>query len=173
MLQRAVELGLAPPETAKDQTDLIPLAARDLMECTGVLRSAKNDPHERLPATALSETLAVPSGENETDVTINVCPSKGSPTGCHAATSHSQTVFSSEPETMQVSFGENDTKLTLEVCPHKGSPIGCRVAAFHSRTVILLEPVAMRDSLGENAIVSMKLTVRELKKVTFLSCRQR
>jgi hypothetical protein len=58
----------------EDKMDLILLAARDLMGCTGVLRSAKlrcvktskghkfwciafssNDPHERLPPTAPSE----------------------------------------------------------------------------------------------------------------------
>jgi hypothetical protein len=71
MLQRALELGLEPPEDADDRTDMILLAARNLMGNTGVLRSAKlrrvktpkgtkfwciafssNDPNERLPATA-------------------------------------------------------------------------------------------------------------------------
>ncbi|KAG1723817.1 hypothetical protein EDD22DRAFT_974439 [Suillus occidentalis] len=68
MLQRALELGLEPPEDADDRTDMILLAARNLMGNTGVLRSAKlrrvktpkgtkfwciafssNDPNERLP----------------------------------------------------------------------------------------------------------------------------
>jgi hypothetical protein len=74
MLQRALELGLEPPEDADDRTDMILLATRDLMGDTGVPHSAKirrvktskgtkfwciafssNDPHERLPATAPSE----------------------------------------------------------------------------------------------------------------------
>lgn len=74
LLQRAVDLGHPRPTAAKDQTGLILMAARDLMGCTGVLRSAKlrcvktskghkfwciafssNDPHERLPPTAPSE----------------------------------------------------------------------------------------------------------------------
>jgi hypothetical protein len=74
LLQRAVGLGHPRPMAVKDQTELILLAARDLMGDTGVLRCAKlrrvktpkgikfwciafssNDPHERLPATAPSE----------------------------------------------------------------------------------------------------------------------
>ncbi|KAG1751248.1 hypothetical protein EDB19DRAFT_1282978 [Suillus lakei] len=74
LLQRAVELGHPRPVAVQDQTDIILLAARNLMGHTGVLRCTKlrrvktpkgikfwciafssNDPCERLPATAPSE----------------------------------------------------------------------------------------------------------------------
>lgn len=74
LLQRAIEMGHAPPETTEDQRGNILQGALDIMGHAAVLRSARfrrvktpkghkfwciafssNDPCDRLPATAPSE----------------------------------------------------------------------------------------------------------------------
>src|SRR5204863_416064 len=62
------------------------------------------------------DTMCMPSGENATDVTKDVCPCRGDPTSCPVDTSQMHTVLSSDPDTMCMPSGENATDVTQSVC---------------------------------------------------------
>ena len=73
-------------------------------------------------STTMSQDLKImcmPSGENATDVTLNVCPCRGDPTSCPVDTSQMHTVLSEDPETMCMPSGENATDVTRSACPCK------------------------------------------------------
>ncbi|KAJ7136929.1 hypothetical protein C8R44DRAFT_768119 [Mycena epipterygia] len=63
----------------------------------------------RILVSSEADTMCLPSGENATEKTPSVCPSKGSPITAPVSASHSRRVKSSEPDTMCLPLGENAT----------------------------------------------------------------
>ena len=91
----------------------------------------------------------VPSGENATEETSSVCPSRVAIFVCVAA-SHSLTVPSADAEATMVPSGENATEVTACVCPAKVA-VFVRVATFHSLTILSFDPEASSIPSRENA----------------------
>ena len=81
--------------------------------------------HSPLAATSHSRILSfhdpiariVPSGENDTERTQDVCPSRA--TAFPVATSHSRILSFPDLEASIVPSGENDTERTQDVCPSR------------------------------------------------------
>ena len=63
--------------------------------------------------------MCLPSGENATDQTEEVCPWRGFPTWPPICASQTQMVSSKEPDTICLPSGENATEMTGEVCPQR------------------------------------------------------
>src|SRR5258707_645415 len=111
--------------------------------------SRSRSAHTRTEWSQEPETMRLPSGENETEVTLLVCPC--SSFSCSPVIkSHIRTDLSSEPETIRLPSGENETEVTQSVCPCSflsNSP----VFASHTRTDLSSELEAIRLPSGENA----------------------
>src|SRR2546423_848313 len=103
--------------------------------------------------------MRMPSGENATELTQEVCPSSGPSTICPLCPSHTCIVESLEPETMRMPSGENATKLTELVCPSSGPRTFCLLCPFHTRIVESQDPVAMHVPSDENATDLISLPV--------------
>jgi hypothetical protein len=77
-----------------------------------------------------------PSGEQATDDTGPLCPSRGSPTAAPVSASHIRMVLSQDPEMMRRPSGEQATDHTAPLCPSRGSPTAAPVSASHIRMVL-------------------------------------
>ena len=105
--------------------------------------------HSRIVPSQDAEASNLPSGENATELTLPVCPSRVA-IFVRVATSHSFTVSSVDPEANSVPSGENATELTPRVCPSRVA-IFVRVATSHSFTVASTDPEARVVPSGEKA----------------------
>jgi hypothetical protein len=96
-----------------------------------------------------------PSGENATDVTPPVWPSRGSPTAAPVSASQMRTVLSSDPETMREPSGENATDLTRLVWSVIWSAVLGQVGVVVDTTLVVfwnicLYCLAMIELCGTN-----------------------
>ena len=116
------------------------------------------------------DAKVVPSGENDTEKTVAVCPSSMMIAfAVPVPTSHSRTVLSDAPVASVVPSGENDTEKTVAVCPSSVA-IASPVAVFHSRTVPSSDPVASSNPSGENDTeIAPKISMIALPVVRFHS----
>ena len=79
--------------------------------------------------------LHLPSGENATEKTEEVCSCRGLPTWAPVCASQTQIVSSKEPDTICLPSGENATDETECVCVKSGStPVGGPVKSGRKRT---------------------------------------
>ena len=95
--------------------------------------------------------MFLPSGENATELTDQVCPWRGLPTWPPVCASQTRMVSSEEPDTMCLPSGENATELTDQVCPWRGLPTWPPVCASQTQMVSSEEPDTMCLPSGENA----------------------
>src|SRR6266702_880752 len=97
------------------------------------------------------ETMCWPSGENATDLTVDVCPVNGPASVSPVVALHTRIFPSKEPETMRWPSGENATDLTQYMCPVNGPASVSPVLVF--RTIIVPSRVleTIRWPSGENA----------------------
>ena len=67
-----------------------------------------------------AETMRLPSGLKEAELTAPVCPSNGSPIAFPVCASQIRMVLSHDAETMRLPSGLKEAEVTMSVCPTNG-----------------------------------------------------